>query len=60
MALWELVVESIFSAVVTIELQVQKQDVLRQESPQDRRVARDSKLLTFIRVLNRMPQTSLS
>jgi hypothetical protein len=57
MALWELVVESIFSAVVTIELQVQKQDVLRQESPQDRRVARDSKLLTFILVLNRMPQT---
>jgi hypothetical protein len=60
MVLWELVVESIFSAVVTIELQVQKQDVLRQESPQDRRVARDSKLLTFILVLNRMPQTSLS
>ena len=60
MALWELVVESIFSAVVTIELQVQKQDVLRQESPQDRRVARDSKLLTFIRVLNREPLTLLS
>lgn len=54
-ALWELVAESIFSAVITIELQVQNQDVLPQESPQGRKVERNSKLLTFIRVLSKAP-----